>query len=284
MTLKKIVREIGGGLFSLCTAYVFLFGLFWVCLPLLDPKSFDCCFQAIGPGFLLSSGVIFCYWRFLSPSDKFGRKTAVGIIVLLALACVVFQYYCITRSLSEQVRHSQVFSLGDIASGSWELQQGQGGLRVDNLPRVSSDFPDSVAYFNWLFDMSHYGTTNWSPRVKNPWVSGLISKESGLFDKEYVKWSVAEGVDENTPDCVPVFITSNVDVSGLLSSYDGKSDIPLKAGTDRYISTRVRLIRRDGSYDSFRFDSLNATKFYRKAFTNGPVSYLTPTGRVSVKR
>ena len=73
-------------------------------------------------------------------------------------------------------------------------------------------FADSVEYFNWLFDMANYGKTNWNPRVEDisPDVVTLRPNTTE-FTAENVMWSIAEGVDGNMSEFIPLLVSKNLD-------------------------------------------------------------------------
>ena len=140
----------------------------------------------------------------------------------------------------------------------------------------------SVAYFDWLFQMDAYGGEN-----RNPFIQGLpisfitFDETSTRFTPDNVKWSIAEGVDEKTPDCAIVLASANLDCSYLLSSYDGNADYP-KVTKD---GNPAIIVKKNGNAEIFEPKYLNARYLYwRHAFSGGPKSYLTPQGRVWTKR
>lgn len=139
-------------------------------------------------------------------------------------------------------------------------------------------FADSVEYFNWLFDMANYGKTNWAPRVKDVSPDTVTWRQNTTeFTAENVQWSVAEGVDENAPDVVPFLVSANLDCSTLWSSFDGQDPSKIRLH-DWKVSV---FVRKRGITEIQESKYMKSYLVYmRTPFTNGPRSYLTPTGRV----
>ena len=77
-----------------------------------------------------------------------------------------------------------------------------------------------------------------------------------------------------------MLVSANLDCTGLFSDYDGKSAGKLKSLDGK----PVIVMFKDGKVSAIEPEYLKACILYsRKAFSGGPKSYLTPTGRVQVK-
>ena len=162
----------------------------------------------------------------------------------------------------------------------WPQRQSllDGGLGLQRKAVHAS----SVAYFSWLYRMEDYGTQEWKPRIVGLPISLITFDDAAKeFTTNNVMWSIAEGVDEETPGWAVVLVSANVDCSNLLSSYDGNSDFSIvtKDGKPAIV------VRRDGAVEQIDAKYLKAQYLYRRhAFSGGPKSYLTPQGRVWTRR
>lgn len=129
--------------------------------------------------------------------------------------------------------------------------------------------------------MARYGSEGWAPKVTETPISVVtLDAAATVFSAENVKWSVAEGIGDETPGFVPVLVSANLDCSGLLSTYDGNEDLPLMTSDGK----PVTVVRKDGAVETVEPKYLNARYLYHhRAFSDGPKSYLTPKGRVWVR-
>lgn len=157
-----------------------------------------------------------------------------------------------------------------------------GLLNGDALPQQGAVCSSSVEYFDWLFRMDDYGREDWNPRIRGLPISIVTFDDAATgFTSDNVKWTVAEGVNKETPDSAIILASANLDCSCLLSSYDGSADFLIVTNDGK----PAIVVRKDGSVDLIEKQYLNARYLYRRhAFTGGPKSYLTPKGRVWTKR
>ena len=130
--------------------------------------------------------------------------------------------------------------------------------------------------------MDDLGAKEWEPRIAGLPISLVTFDDSDReFTANNVMWSVAEDVDDETPDCAIVLVSANFDCSQLFSAYDGNADVPMATSDGKF----AVFVRKSGAVDSLEPKYLNARNIYRRqAFSGGPKSYLTPKGRVCTKR
>lgn len=158
----------------------------------------------------------------------------------------------------------------------WPLAAG--AVAADPRSQQAGVYTNAVSYFNWLYRMDEYGTDGWEPRVAGmPLLLVTNDDAAKSFTTDNVMWSIAEGVNDQTPDCVPVLVSANLDCSLMVSSYDGSENFPLTTTDGR----PAIIVNKKGAVSVLKPKYLKASNLYwRYSFSNGPKSYLTPKGRV----
>ena len=95
--------------------------------------------------------------------------------------------------------------------------QGDGGEDIATKPFSGA----SDDYFDELFDMTKYGTTDWNPYVnvdiKFLSGSGVPAYKGGQSIAGCVAWTIAANVTDEMPDVIPVLVTRNLQSSKLIT-------------------------------------------------------------------
>ena len=193
-----------------------------------------------------------------------------------------------------------------LVQGMIQAHAGRRGKRVPVWPRArvgNGELPaddatsrlDSSAtdFFNGLFDMAHYGTSEWAPSVEGKLLDALgkdaVAGKS--IRAERLNWCIAANVTDETPDFMPVLISANFNPALLLRKWDGKTDrfthLPIGpasgAAKSMFGNRSIIVVRKDGRVKKVKAESLTYfLLFKRKAFDlsgkKPPLVYLTPTG------
>lgn len=151
-------------------------------------------------------------------------------------------------------------------------------LDENSESRLKGVYASSAAYFDWLFKKGFSSMEN----GRGMQISFFVYADTDTaITSNNVMWSIAEGVDDETPDCAIVLVSANFDCSQLPSSYDGNEDLPMVTSD----GMPAVFVMKNGMVYSLETKYLNARHiYYRQNFSCGPKSYLTPQGRVWTKR
>ena len=138
----------------------------------------------------------------------------------------------------------------------------------------------TTQYFNDLFDMDHYGTSDWDPTVDGDLLSslsgcgvqGLTGKK---LEKDNIAWVIAKNVVSETQDFIPILVTRNVDFSqlnGYLNNFNGTDDAKVTLGKnyDQPFSNKgFVLVRKSGAAEQIKqkYARLNII-FNKQGFDN----------------
>ena len=159
---------------------------------------------------------------------------------------------------------------------------------------ASHDFKSATDYFNALFDMEHYGTTEWDPNVDGE-LLGTIGKNAVVgktIRAAGLDWCIAVNVMEETPDFMPVLISANFNPKLLVPGrFDGRDDTPLPIGPksgaakSMFGDKAVVIVRKSGAAEVIKKKYLTRSVLYnRQAFDDTSmekqIKWLTPTGVV----
>ena len=83
---------------------------------------------------------------------------------------------------------------------------------------------DADAYFEELFDMQNYGTTDWTPYlevdIKFLSAPGVPSYKGNKTLKGCVAWKIATDITDDMPDILPVLVSRNLETSTFPTSGD----------------------------------------------------------------
>jgi len=167
-----------------------------------------------------------------------------------------------------------------------------GADKKDIADRASAS---AFEYFTALFDMEHYGTSEWDPCVDGDLLSSLGKKAvvGKTINASGLDWCIAANVTDKMPDDAIVLVSGNFNPALLLRKWDGQADgkkiLPIgpKSGAPKSMlgDRAVVIVRKGGSAETIKKKFLTYDVLYRKqAFdiTNmdPPLVYLTPTGVV----
>ena len=138
----------------------------------------------------------------------------------------------------------------------------------------------TTQYFNDLFDMDHYGTSDWDPTVDGDLISslsgcgvqGLTGKK---LEKDNIAWVIAKNVVSETQDFIPILVTRNVDftsLNGYLNQFDGQADTKVKLGgtyDQPFSNNGFVLVRKSGAAEQIKqkYARLNII-FNKQGFDN----------------
>ena len=157
-------------------------------------------------------------------------------------------------------------------------------------------YRSATDYFNALFDMDHYGTSNWNPVVEGDLLSllsgcGVPGMTGKTLEKQNVAWIVAANITDETPDFVPVLISANFNPALLLRKWDGHTDGSVRlligpvsgADANPFGEKGSVILRKNGAVETINAKFLTYNNLYHKqAFDltnmNPPLIYLTPRG------
>ena len=177
-------------------------------------------------------------------------------------------------------------------------------LDENRADKVGTDVADrtygsSPDYFRALFDMEHYGKSEWDPAVDGEllttlWGAGVPGMTGRSLESWNVAWTVAANVTDETPDFMPVLISANFNPALLLNKWDGRTDgtrrLPIgpKSGAEKSMlkDRVVVVVRKSGEALVIKQKDLTYNKLYAGLSfdltnMNPPLKYLTPTGVVT---
>ena len=210
------------------------------------------------------------------------KYTVVLWLIILLYFCIVNPWGCngfkrdLTMSYMMKARRLYVELRRLESNGLDPWPRSPKELEEDSKSLQGGVYTSSVAFFEWLLRVGC------DPENRERITCGVpfcvVSDDTDAqITSDNVMWSVAEGVDDETPDCAIVLVSANFDCSQLLSAYDGNADVPMVTRDGK----RAVFVRKSGGVDSVEPKYLNARNIYhRQAFSGGPKSYLTPKGRV----
>ncbi len=98
-------------------------------------------------------------------------------------------------------------------------------------------FQSAETYFQYLYDGTKVGQTDWSPYVAGFDYgklagAGVASQPGGssTLSKDYVMWSIAANVRDEMEDIIPILVTRNVNCNQLATTYKGTSATKVELG------------------------------------------------------
>ena len=150
---------------------------------------------------------------------------------------------------------------------------------------------DADQYFDDLFDMQKYGTTDWSPYVDVDvkFVSGAgVSAYKGRGSlKGCIAWKVVTDLTDDMPDIIPVLVSRNISTDNFIksSSKETLSETKQEATDNQYTLPFGRkasvIIHKGGSAGVYKGRYQSLSDFYEKqtiVFANGAqIDYLKPS-------
>ena len=175
----------------------------------------------------------------------------------------------------------------------WPRTKAAAGADTKDIAGRAS--ASAFEYFTALFDMEHYGTSEWDPCVDGDLLSSLGKK--GVVGKTIsasgLDWCIAANVTDEMPDNTIVLVSANFNPALLLRKWDGRTDgkklLPIgpKSGAPKSLlgDKAVVIVRKGGSAETIKQKFLTYDVLYRRQafdFTNKelPLMYLTPAGVV----
>ena len=142
-------------------------------------------------------------------------------------------------------------------------------------------FSSTTEWFKKLFDMDNYGSTDRHAEVEDLDLnvlsgSGVPSISGKTLEPKNIAWVAVANIQDGIPDCIPVFVTRNVDYKTLDSSraqYDGKTATRIQIGKGEY-STPFQdkawiIVRKGGGVDTIKakYSTLDVA-FKQQSFDN----------------
>ena len=163
---------------------------------------------------------------------------------------------------------------------------------------IASKCGSATEYFRALFDMEHYGTSDWEPAVDGEllsalWGAGVPGMSGQTLENRNIAWCIAANVTDETPDFVPVLITANFNPALLLNKWDGQTNgsekLPIGpasgAAKSMFGDKAVVIVRKSGAAEVIKKKYLTRSVLYnRQAFDytsrEKQIKWFTPTGVV----
>ncbi len=163
----------------------------------------------------------------------------------------------------------------------WPKDQGDSQQNGSSDDIASKPASTTTQYFVDLFDIDHYGTSEWDPTVEGDLISSLsgcgVAGMSGKsLTKDNIAWVIAKNIVDETQDFIPILVTRNVEfttLSGYLNAFDGQTDTKVKLGGGSYdqpfSNKGFVLVRKSGAAESIkqRYARLNLI-FNNQSFDN----------------
>ncbi len=162
----------------------------------------------------------------------------------------------------------------------WPKDQDESSQGTSSDDIASKGASTTTQYFKDLFDIDHYGTTEWDPTVEGDLISSLsgcgVQGMSGKsLEKNNIAWVIAKNIVDETQDFIPVLITRNADFStlnGYLNAFDGQNDTKVTLGKnyDQPFSNKgFVLVRKSGAAEQIKqkYARLNII-FNKQGFDN----------------
>ena len=162
----------------------------------------------------------------------------------------------------------------------WPKDQDESSQNASSDDIASKGASTTTQYFKDLFDIDHYGTSEWDPTVEGDLISALsgcgVQGMSGKsLEKNNIAWVIAKNVVDETQDFIPVLVTRNVDfnaLNGSLNQFDGQTDTKVKLGGtyDQPFSNKgFVLVRKSGAAEQIKqkYARLNII-FNKQGFDN----------------
>ena len=175
----------------------------------------------------------------------------------------------------------------------WPHAKVDGRKRGDDI--ASQVFGSATDYFNVLFDMDHYGTSEWEPYVEGDALSAF-GKDTVMHKKisrTGLDWCIAANVTDEMPDVIPVLVSANLNPALLLRRWNGEKDgsvqLPIGpssgATKSMFGDKAVVILRKSGAVEVIKEKLLTYDNLYNKlgfdlSNMNPPLVYLTPDGVV----
>ena len=214
----------------------------------------------------------------------------IGILgILMGALFPVISSAMLSSNLSTQAMNGRKIVMGivqaniDRPSGSgtvWPKDKDESSQNTSSDDIANKAASTTTQYFIDLFDIDHYGTSEWDPNVDGELISALsgngVPGMSGKnLTKENIAWVIAKNVQQETEDYIPVLVTRNVDftaLNGYMNQFDGQNDTKVKLGgtyPQPFSNKGFVLVRKSGAAESKKqkFSRLNYY-FNNQSFDN----------------
>jgi len=156
-------------------------------------------------------------------------------------------------------------------------QEDTEGLDEDDKQLIGAS--KTTDFFKYLFDLEKYGSKDWQPYVKTD--IGVLSGAGvpGMSGKNLteanIAWVIAQNVQDEVEDVIPVLVSRNVDYNALsssLSTFDGQATTPIEVGKtypQPFGNKAWVLVRKGGASQVIqaKYSKLNVI-FNRQGFDN----------------
>lgn len=145
----------------------------------------------------------------------------------------------------------------------WPKDQDENSSSASSDDIASKGASTTTQYFKDLFDIDHYGTSEWDPTVEGDLISSLsgcgVQGMSGkTLEKNNIAWVIAKNVVDETQDFIPILVSRNVDFStlnGYLNQFDGQNDTKVTLGKNYdqpFANKGFVLVRKSGAAESIK--------------------------------
>ena len=145
----------------------------------------------------------------------------------------------------------------------WPKDQDESSQNASSDDIASKGASTTTQYFKDLFDIDHYGTSEWDPTVEGDLISALsgcgVQGMSGKsLEKNNIAWVIAKNITDETQDFIPILVTRNVDFStlnGYLNAFDGQNDTKVTLGKNYdqpFANKGFVLVRKSGAADQIK--------------------------------
>ena len=122
----------------------------------------------------------------------------------------------ITQANTDRVAHGRELV--------WPKKNSSTGSTGTTTDIADKTWSDADTYFEELFDMKNYGTTEWTPYVdvdiKFLSGSGVPSYKGKKTLKGCIAWKIATDITDDMPDIIPVLVSRNLDTQRFAMSGD----------------------------------------------------------------
>ena len=145
----------------------------------------------------------------------------------------------------------------------WPKDQDESSQGASSDDIASKGASTTTQYFKDLFDIDHYGSTEWDPTVEGDLISSLsgcgVQGMSGKsLEKNNIAWVIAKNIVDETQDFLPILVTRNVDFStlnGYLNAFDGQNDTKVTLGKtydQPFANKGFVLVRKSGAAEQIK--------------------------------
>ena len=181
------------------------------------------------------------------------------------------------RNLFVAITQANTERQGAGLSSLWP-QTDTDGIDDDDKNLIGAS--STTDFFTYLFDLEKYGSNEWQPYVNadigtlsGGGVPGMTGKN---LQAANIAWVVAQNVQDEIEDVVPVLVSRNVDyntLSSSLSKYDGQATTQIEVGKGTYTTPFGNkawvLVRKGGgsSVIKAKYSRLNVV-YNRQGFDN----------------